>query len=293
MKLAYFHSNTIRSSWSLWASARALRRLGHDVIDVAVPTDWNGCVCAGEPENAPTLETLRECTTLVLGPEFIDGWLAVYYGRIAWDRLPKIGFAAESTQRRDLLLDWGARIHYTQWFWPDPSDVKTFGGRLHEPHVDINVFRPARGHKRIDVGFAGVLYAKRKAFLSDVRTPINLQQAFAYTAFGEAHEEWTACYVRSLQATKISVDLPSNNPMQTSRPFEVMAAGSCLVTWAALPPDFVEGLDYRRYHTAKELDDVLADLLGAGTWKALGVNGCRRVRAHDSYAVWARMLALT
>lgn len=33
MKIAYFHTNTIRSSWTIWNAANTMRGLGHEVID--------------------------------------------------------------------------------------------------------------------------------------------------------------------------------------------------------------------------------------------------------------------
>ena len=291
--IVYFHPDTIRSSWSLWASARALRLIGHDVWDVAIPTDWNGCVTAGALENAPTLDDIRAATVLVMAPEYVDAWLCTYYGE-QWIAVPKAGFFVESVHRPDVCLDWGACAHYARRFWPDPQDAAEFGGTLHEAHVDTNVFRPTSAPKRIDVGFVGTLYPKREAFLAQLSMPICTRPVMAYTAFGEAQEAWARCYVESLCAFRVGVDLPSNNPMMTARPYETMAAGTCLVTWAKLPAALVESVDYVRYTSAHELDVALSELLtDPARRESIARNGCERVQQFDSARVWARMLALT
>jgi hypothetical protein len=293
--IVYFHPDTIRSSWAFWALARALRRLGHRVLDAPVPTDWNGCVVGTPPENAPTLDELREATVLVLAPEYVDSALLRHYG-LAWLGVRKRAFFVESTHRPDVwCLNWTSRYHYDRCFWVDPMDVVQFAGGFHPMYVDTRTFYRADGVcKRIDAGFMGTLYSKRQTFLEGVRTPICARAVSAWTMFGEDQESWTRCYVKSLQAMKVGVDLPSNNPMATSRPFEIMACGIPCVTWAELPSDFVDGHDYIRYRTADELDVAVGGLLADKDWRErVAYNGWIKVQKHDSTDIWAQLLHLT
>jgi hypothetical protein len=262
MKIAYFHTNTIRSSWTFWAAARTMRKLGHLVYDCAVPTDHNGRVIpralGSKPPGFPTLAELRTCDrVIVCAAEYIDGWLRELYG-LGWDSLRKWAIMVESTYRG--LPD--VSHSYTRSFWPDSTDVLVASDRQLPSFVDTEMFASNPGAaKTIDVGFMGTLYQKRMDFLAQVQTPIVCGQVSAYGMHGEAHEVWTRLYVDALHSMRIHVDLPSNNPMMTMRPLETMAAGTCLVTWCKLPEPLQAGYHYMRYTSPEHLDGILGGLL--------------------------------
>lgn len=266
MKLAYIHTNTVRSSWTLWSGARALRTLGYYVLDVTVPTDYIGRVVprplGRRPPGFPSLEALEACDrVIVCAAEYCDPYLRELYGS-AWDRLHKWAIMVESTDRgMPDCSRW-----YDRSFWPDPNDVLAVNDRQLPSFVDTDMFCPADPDdpsciKAIDVGFMGSMYQKRVEFLADVQTPITCGQVSAFDMHGEAHEIWTRLYVDALRSMLIHVDLPSNNPMPTSRPLETLSAGTCLVTWAKLPEPLVEGYHYVRYTDASSLDRNLDALL--------------------------------
>jgi hypothetical protein len=215
MKLAYIHTNTVRSSWTLWSGARALRALGHDVLDVAVPTDHNGRVASRpigfSPPRFPDFATLKACDrVIVCAAEYCDPYMYDLYGQ-AWTLLPKQAIYVESRMREDIAFRYVN--DYAHRFWPDPLDVTSKDDHLLPSFVDTEMFSPdPRVPKAIDVGFMGTLYAKREAFLQSVQTPIVCGQVSAFGLQGEAHETWTRLYVRALRSMRIHVDLPSNNP---------------------------------------------------------------------------------
>ena len=296
MKLAYIHTNTVRSSWTLWSGARALRALGHDVLDVAVPIDYCGRVVPRpigfRPPGFPPLETLQCCDrVIVCAAEYCDPYTREFYGP-KWDRLHKWAIMVESTKRPNAPPLWG---NYCRSFWPDASDVIFDRDRALPSFVDTEMFCPDHNRsKAIDVGFMGTLYAKREKFLSGVQTPIVCGQVSAFGLQGESHETWTHLYVDALRSMRIHVDLPSNNPMPTSRPFETLAAGTCLVTWAKLPEPLREGYHYVRYTDAIDLDAKLEALLGDPERVAtLARRGCNRARfAFKASYGWRKVLDL-
>ena len=282
MKIAYFHTNTIRSSWTLWAAARTMRRLGHEVLDCAVPTDHNGRVIPRaigfKPAGFPTLAELRTCDrVIVCASEYCDLWLREFYGP-GWFHLRKWAIYVESTSRNDVELG-RSLSEYSDWFWPDSADAARYGGQQLHPFVDTKMFAPdPSALKTVDVGFMGTLYKKRERFLAYVQTPIVCGQVSAFGLQGEAHEVWTRLYVDALHSMRIHVDLPSNNPMMTSRPFETMAAGTCLVTWCKLPEPLQAGYHYMRYTSPEHLDGILSCLLARPDIVAqLARRGCNRV----------------
>src|SRR5512143_2766137 len=97
------------------------------------------------------------------------------------------------------------------------------------------------------------MYEKRERFVKTLRHRIECGQVAAWSFGHEVHEVWTQLYVQAIQQMRVHVDLPSNNPMPTLRPFETMACGTACVTWAKLPAPLVEGVHYRRYETAAQL----------------------------------------
>src|ERR1017187_3093076 len=84
MKIAYFHTGTILTSWSIFSLASTMRALGHEVLDASIPTGANGVVLRQvRPTQLqqvraelPTLHDLEGCDViLVAGPEYVATWL--------------------------------------------------------------------------------------------------------------------------------------------------------------------------------------------------------------------------
>jgi hypothetical protein len=229
---------------------------------VAVPTDVNGRVVPRpigfRPPGFLDFKSLEACDrVIVCAAEYCEPYLREFYVS-NWDRLHKQAIMVESTDRK--MPDYSR--FYDISFWPDHTDVLGARDRLLPSFIDTDMFCPDHNRsKTIDVGFMGTLYAKREKFLSSVQTPIVCGQVSAFNMHGEAHEAWTQLYVDALRSMRIHVDLPSNNPMPTSRPLETLAAGTCLVTWAKLPEPLVEGYHYMRYTDAEDLDRILEHLL--------------------------------
>jgi hypothetical protein len=175
MKIAYFHTNTIRSSWTFWAGARSMRRLGHEVLDVAVPTDALGRVIPVDSCRVgwdPSEDELRTCDRIIVaGPEYLRGVLSAIYGE-AWCSLPRrVGVLLESTERADIrlpLLD--VLPDYDEHFWPSESDAERYGGRALRPGIDTKRFAPDPSRSKVrNAVFIGTFYEKRRLFLESLQ----------------------------------------------------------------------------------------------------------------------------
>jgi hypothetical protein len=303
MRIAYFHTNTIRSSWTFWSGASSMRRLGHEVLDAAVPTDAIGRVIPVEPgtkDRAPLADELRSCDRIVVaGPEYLRGILSALYGE-AWRTLPRrVGIPLESTDRSDIrmpILD--VRPYYDEFLWSSPSDAQRYGGRTLRPGIDIERFAPDPSRSKVrNAAFIGTFYEKRRLFLESLqpflREPIDILSPFAFGPDGlEDQETWTDILVRETQGTRIHVDLPSNNPMPTSRPFETMACGTFLLTWAELPTPFIEGKHYARYDGPEDLANKMARYLAdEAERESIAAAGCSLIRREfPAECMWLEVL---
>jgi glycosyltransferase involved in cell wall biosynthesis len=311
MQLAYFHTNTILSSWTIWGAATVLRRMGHDVLDAPIPTNAFGQVIRnmssdefnGYARHLPTLDDLRACDRIiVMGPEYIAPWLVTLYGE-NWRTLasPRVGIFLESTARSDVKLPIESlKANYNICYFPDPSDARRLGGYWPRPSVDTAVFCPDdHTPKRYGAAFVGTLYPKRTEFLNRLAPhldgPFVVGDVHAHDIGGECQELWTQLYVRSLRQIQVHVALPSNNPMPVSRPFETLACGTFLIESSRLPEPLEDRVHYRLYDAADPTN--LAELIRyylvhERERQAMAREGCALVRREfAAERMWQEVLA--
>jgi len=300
MKLAYFHTNTILSSWNFWGAAHTLRRMSHEVLDAAIPTNEHGAVIltvTGEQfENFraifPSLDYLNQCDRIVVaGPEYVSPWLGSLYGA-DWQRLTarKIGLCLESSTRAEYLAIDQVGQDYDVCYYPDPRDVERIpNARLQRPHIDVERFSTVGIPKLCDVGFVGSLYPKRQRFVQSLQRRLGVQFCLGdvrvHSLEGEHQELWTSLYVRSINRLRIHVSLPSINPMTVTRPFETMACGVFLLESTELPEPLDDGTHYRRYdeHNPQELARLIEYYLAHEQEREqIARAGQRAVREHFS-----------
>jgi hypothetical protein len=188
MRIAYFHTGTVLSSWSIYSMGATLRSMGHEVLEGTIPTNGHGAVLrnVGREDYAriltkmPTLADLQTCDViLVAGPEYIAVWLNTLYGKESWCQLKarRVALYLESTNRRDVqfrydvFADW-----YDLHYFPDREDVARFGGQYLKGFIDLGIFKPCvnkgqSGHtcdeacrtrrmaeKKYQAAFVGTLY---------------------------------------------------------------------------------------------------------------------------------------
>ena len=287
MRIAYFHTGTVLSSWSLFSLAHTLRSLGHEVLDGTIPTNANGAVLhqLGRTEyerfiaGMPSLERLQECdVVLVAGPEYVAVWLNTLYGKNNWCNLKarRVALYLESSHREDVrfryevFADW-----YNVHFFPDPADAQRFGGHHTKCSVDTGMFKPCLlegqpGHacdqdcysrrmkeKKYDAAFVGSLYPKRIEFLTKL-LPLLPEVDFRANGVavrdlgGECQREWAELLAKNIRQIKVHVALPSNNmTMMVARPFETLACGTFLLTYNTQDNPFRDGVHCRIYDPAK------------------------------------------
>ena len=261
MRIAYFHTGTVLSSWSIFSMGATLRSMGHEVLEGTIPTNAHGAVVQnvgrGDYERIrskmPTLEELKSCDViLVAGPEYVAVWLNTLYGKEQWCQLKprRVALYLESTNRQDaqfryeIFADW-YHFHY----FPDRDDVARFGGQHLDGFIDLGMFKPCvfegeAGHtcdescearrmagKKYQAAFVGSLYKKRLDYLTELLPLISGVDFYANGVAvrdlgGECQREWAELLAKNIRQIKVHVALPSNNiNMMVARPFETMACG--------------------------------------------------------------------
>jgi glycosyltransferase involved in cell wall biosynthesis len=321
MRIAYFHTATILSSWSVFSMADTLRAMGHEVLDGMIPTNAHGQVLQNVGREhfnrtvalMPTLEDLQSCgVVLVAGPEYIDVWLNSLYGKEQWCKLNacRVAFFLESTGRKDLQLRYET---FTHWFdlhyFPDRADASRLGGRHMKGSVDLEMFRPCEkgtppnhtcdqacysqrmAAKKYDAAFVGSLYPKRMEFLYKL-LPLLPDVEFHANGVavrdlgGECQREWAELLAKNIRQIKIHVALPSNNMrMMVSRPFETLACGTFLLTYDTKDNPFRDGVHCRIYdpENPRELADLIRYYIAhEAEREAIATAGCEEVRTKYS-----------
>ncbi|MGA9527427.1 MAG: glycosyltransferase [Terriglobales bacterium] len=321
MRIAYFHTGTVLSSWSIFSMAATLRSLGHEVLEGTIPTDRNGAVMQtvgrGDFERfkskMPSFEDLEACDViLVAGPEYVAVWLNTLYGKDRWCKLKarRIALYLESTDRADARFRYDIFAHwYDIHYFPDRDDVARFGGRYLKGFVDLGMFKPCvlageAGHncnqacdssrmaqKKYDAAFVGSLYKKRVDFLGQLLPLIPGIEFYANGVAvrdlgGECQREWAELLAKNIRQIKVHVALPSNNiKMMVARPFETMACGTFLLTYQTVDNPFRDGQHCRIYDPAKpqQLAELIRYYIAHDDEReAIARAGCEEVRKNYS-----------
>lgn len=321
MRIAYFHTGTILSSWSVFSMADTLRAMGHEVLDGMIPTNAQGQVLQNvgrdlyvrTVSSMPTLEGLRCCDViLVAGPEYVGTWLNTLYGKEQWCKLDpcRIAFYLESTTREDCKFQYEV---FTDWFdvhyFPDRADADHLGGRYVQGAVDLSMFRPCEkgvppehicneacysqrmAAKKYEAAFVGSLYPKRMAFLYKLLpllpgVDFHANGVTVRDLGGECQREWAELLAKNIRQIKVHVALPSNNmTMMVSRPFETLACGTFLLNYDTKDNPFRDGVHCRIYDPEKpqELADLIRYYISHEEERELIARaGCEEVRTNYS-----------
>lgn len=266
MKIAIFFSMDPTSGWNAGEGiVRTLRRMGHAVISGPLPTARE----ASEPmvkmikDGAPKIEALKACDAIIVsGPEHIAPWIDLCYSKYEWKQIdvPKACWLHESCQREDYQIDFDVlKWVGDEWFFPAVQDAEFHDQEpfaTNRSHwlpfgVDTEMFRPyspegVRGYepagfpKVFDVGFLGLLYQKRQLYLKALshhnHPPIRCGMCSVNDLHGYHLEESIKLLVSNTRQIKVFFNLPALSRLLVSKVYEVMAAGTFLIT-PMVPPE--------------------------------------------------------
>lgn len=310
MRLAYFHTDTMLSSWTNWAGPRILGAMGYEVLDAPIPTDRAGKVIlaitpdefAAYRARLPSIDALATCdVVIVMGIEYVRPWIEGLYPEWASLAPHRMGFFLESAGHRDVRLPLEALAQqYDVIAFASAWDTAKFGGiSIRHGCVDLSQFCPGPLPKVYDAAFCGSLYPSRVSYLRKLQQhldrPFLAGDVCAHGIEGDCHETWVGLYVDAIRQMRIHVALPSANPMPVSRPFETMACGTFLLESTVLPAPFEDGIHYRRYDPENliQLAEFIEYYLGHDEIReTIAAAGCRVMHAQFSIEkFWREILA--
>lgn len=263
MNIAAFYSDSPFAGWvQAEGFADVLKRMGHNVIAIAVPT-----VTRISSEQAARINKPIEGCDLVIvsGPEHLRKWIEAFYPN--WNSLkcPKAGWYHESFVREDYSLDY-AKFDgmFDYHFFPDRNDAEKYGGEWLPLGVDAEMFHPGDGVRDIDIGFIGLMYPKRARFVEEL-TPhlgdltISYMTAFqserglvpainVFDADGLNIRRSMELLAETYRRIKVFVTFPSLSNVLVAKVLESMASGCRLVA----PKQPVTLGDYFPYDSASD-----------------------------------------
>jgi len=270
VKLAAFYSDSPYASWGQSRGfGRALRRMGHDVVEIAVPPVKSIGKAKADAINKP----IEDCdAAIVSGPEHLERWIKTFYPR--WDSytFPKIAWYHESFIREDYSLDFSDyERRYTHHFFPDARDAEKFKGEHLSLGIDTEIFHDLRTQPRdVEVAFIGLLYEKRARFLEevkphlgDIKVRVASGNVLVQDLDGINVEKSTELLADQYRRIQVFVTFPSLSNVLVAKVLETMACGCTLV--APTQPVHLE--KYYAYETpaecAKQIKRALTNPIGA------------------------------
>ena len=265
MKIAAFYPRSTYAGWyAVGGYAQALRRAGHDVLDVPLPGNQVSNVEAVRAK-LPSIETLNSCDCILsLYHEYAQPWIEAVYDYEAWLRLtpPVIARFDESMDRADLglpervpeLMRWASYHSF-----PAIQDAKKFGGQWLPYGADTLMFRPPEREalnapssiegeaKTYDLAFIGSLYPIRAAYLQQLAE--NLENTITFrcgsvgvqTLDGMKEPESTHLLAEEYGKIKVFFCLPPMSRLVVAKAFDAMACGAFMM-YPRLPGDARENL---------------------------------------------------
>jgi glycosyltransferase involved in cell wall biosynthesis len=199
MKIAAFYSD---SPFAGWVQAEGfcdvLKRMGHEVVPIAVPPVKQVSRTDAERINKPIDDAEL---VIVSGPEHLRAWITTFYPHWSKLKAPKVGWYHESFVREDYSLDYpNFESMFDFHFFPDRNDAQKYKGEWLPLGVDTEMFKPASAinptvtlaaqsvseHDKsmrwtvdergvhyaeirdIEVGFIGLMYPKRARFVEEL-----------------------------------------------------------------------------------------------------------------------------
>lgn len=273
MKIAAFYSD---SPFAGWVQAEGfcdvLKRMGHEVVPIGVPPVTQITQAMADKVNKP----IDDCDLVIVsGPEWLRKWIQAFYPNWGKLKCPKVGWYHESFIREDFTLDYANfEGMFDFHFFPDKADAEKYQGDFLPLGVDTGMFSSGAAERDIEVGFIGLMYPKRAAFVQELTPHLGDIQIKYMTAFQSERglipsiAVWDADGLnirRSMQLLaetyrriKVFVTFPSLSNVLVAKVLESMACGCNLV--APMQPVGLDG-SYLPYRSAYQCAEMIREAL--------------------------------
>jgi glycosyltransferase involved in cell wall biosynthesis len=264
VKIAAFFSDSPYASWGQSQGfAAVLRRMGHEVVDIAVPPVKTLKASQVAKINKP----IDECDLVIVsGPEHLKDWICQFYSQ--WNKLkaPKVGWYHESFHARE---DY--KLKYADFeglfdvhCFPDRDDAEKFKGEWLPLGIDSEMFPPRQKNADIEAAFIGLMYPKRVRFLESLQPLLDIPLRIANGSIlvqdidGLNVKRSTELLAETYRRVKVFVAFPSICNVLVAKILEAMASG-CLLVGQQQPIDLDNYLPYSSpAECAKQIRTALA-----------------------------------
>jgi glycosyltransferase involved in cell wall biosynthesis len=298
VKIAAFFSDSPYASWGQSQGfAAVLRRMGHEVVDIAIPPVKTVKASQVAKINKP----IDECDLVIVsGPEHLKDWIRQFYPE--WNKLkaPKVGWYHESFQaREDYKLTYADfEGMFDVHCFPDRDDAQKCKGEWLPLGIDLEMFKDAsrieptitlscqnvyEGDKSIrwavgergvhyesvrdiDAAFIGLMYPKRVRFLESLQplldAPLRIVNGsiLVQDIDGLNVKRSTELLAETYRRIKVFVAFPSICNVLVAKILEAMASG-CLLVGQQQPIDLD---NYLPYSTPAECAEQIRGALAMG-----------------------------
>jgi glycosyltransferase involved in cell wall biosynthesis len=258
MKIAAFYSDSPFAGWvQAEGFADVLKRIGHEVMSIAVPPINQITQAMADKVNKP----IDDCDMVIVsGPEWLRKWIQAFYPNWSKMKCPKVGWYHESFVREDFTLNYADYEGMFDFhFFPDRADAEKYKGEFLPLGVDTEIFNSGNTERDIEVGFIGLMYPKRAQFVQELKShlgDIEIKYMVAcqskrglipaigvWDADGLNIRRSMELLAETYRRIKVFVTFPSLSNVLVAKVLESMACGCCLVA----PKQPVELFSYQEY----------------------------------------------
>jgi hypothetical protein len=261
LKIAAFYSDSPFAGWvQCEGFADVLRRMGHEVVAIAVPPVKQITQALADKVNKP----IDDCDMVIVsGPEHLRAWIRAFYPN--WTKLPcpKVAWYHESFVRDDYTLEYSKfESMFDFHFFPDKTDAEKYNGEFLPLGVDTEIFHCGAAERDIEVGFIGLMYPKRAKFVEELKPHLgDIKINYMVACQSErglipAIAVWDAdglnirrsmeLLAETYRRINVFVTFPSLSNVLVAKVLESMACGCTLVA----PKQAVNLIGYRPYDGA-------------------------------------------
>lgn len=309
VKIAVFFSDSPFASWTQSRGfAAVLRRMGNDVVDIAVPPTNRVTRSQVAAINKP----IDDCELVIVsGPEHLRDWINQFYQDWRKLKAPKVGWYHESFVREDYSLNYeNFRGMFDFHVFPDKDDAEKYQGEHLPLGVDTEMFTTREYYgddmndildtpwrRDIDCAFIGMMYPKRQRFYEELKPflkGINLRVAngnvVVHDIDGLNVQKTAELMAETYRRIKVFVTFPAICNVVVAKILESMACGCYLVA----PEQPTELRNYASYKTAKECAREIREALEAKVYREkIARQGCEEIHAkHRMELRFERIFAL-
>lgn len=246
MKIGAFYSDNPFAGWvQCEGFVDVLKRMGHEVVGVAIPPVTKITLEDAKRINKP----VDDCDLIIVsGPEHVSKWIRAFYPMWGKLKAPKVAWYHESFVRDDYSLNFADVEHLADFhMFPDKRDAELYKGEWLPLGVDTEMFNPGQiwPVRDVEVGFIGLMYPKRAEFASALKTllpDIKIDYRYGYQSEhglipSIAAFDFDGLNIRksmqllseSYRRIKVFVTFPSMSSVLVAKVLESMACGCLLI----------------------------------------------------------------